>query len=295
VRLILSRKGFDASNGGCASPVLPSGEMYSLPIPVHKPGEEIRRYDEILAGTRSLGALVADLTKGRTTGKDYAHLDPDLERASLKSRPAEWCAVFGQRGASQTHLSRMGVKEGDIFVFFGWFRRVEEVNGRYIYVIGAPNWHVIFGWLQVGRSVSVHNEDNIPTCAKSHQHYLRMKRNPRRIKDNDTLYISSEKLDLPGARIDRPGGGTFKTFKDALRLTAPGQPCRNTWQLPAWFYPYAPANQRESLSYHGKRNAWTLDGDHVLLKTRSPGQEFVLDCREYPEAVPWLARLFELD
>ncbi len=33
MKLVLSRKGFDASNGGVASPILPDGTMCSLPIP----------------------------------------------------------------------------------------------------------------------------------------------------------------------------------------------------------------------------------------------------------------------
>ena len=34
MKFILSRKGFDSSNGGIASPILPDGTMLSLPIPV---------------------------------------------------------------------------------------------------------------------------------------------------------------------------------------------------------------------------------------------------------------------
>lgn len=35
MRLILSRKGFDSSSafGACASPILPDGQLISLPIP----------------------------------------------------------------------------------------------------------------------------------------------------------------------------------------------------------------------------------------------------------------------
>lgn len=33
MKIILSRKGFDSSAGGVASPILPGGEMISLPIP----------------------------------------------------------------------------------------------------------------------------------------------------------------------------------------------------------------------------------------------------------------------
>ena len=33
MKVILSRKGFDSSNGGCPSPILPDGTLLSLPIP----------------------------------------------------------------------------------------------------------------------------------------------------------------------------------------------------------------------------------------------------------------------
>ena len=32
-RIILSRKGFDSSSGGAASPILDDGGIYSIPIP----------------------------------------------------------------------------------------------------------------------------------------------------------------------------------------------------------------------------------------------------------------------
>ncbi|MCD6328671.1 hypothetical protein J7M28_14125, partial [bacterium] len=33
MRIIFSRKGFDAANGGVASPIFPDGSFCSLPIP----------------------------------------------------------------------------------------------------------------------------------------------------------------------------------------------------------------------------------------------------------------------
>ncbi len=59
MKIILSRKGFDSSVGKVASPIFPSGELCSLPIPVHGS----RRYEEIKIGGQSLGAIVNDLTQ----------------------------------------------------------------------------------------------------------------------------------------------------------------------------------------------------------------------------------------
>ena len=33
MKIILSRKGFDSSNGGCPSPIMPDGTLLSMPIP----------------------------------------------------------------------------------------------------------------------------------------------------------------------------------------------------------------------------------------------------------------------
>ena len=37
-----------------------------------------------------------------------------------------WQPLFGQDSAAETHLRNQGVGTGDIFLFFGLFRRVEQ-------------------------------------------------------------------------------------------------------------------------------------------------------------------------
>ncbi|MEP2614143.1 MAG: hypothetical protein ABJH31_08575, partial [Marinobacter alexandrii] len=75
MRLILSRKGFDSSAGGCPSPVLPDGSPCVLPIP---DGQSRIRYDDVRFGERRLGKLARDLSGGRVRSRDGAHLDPDV-------------------------------------------------------------------------------------------------------------------------------------------------------------------------------------------------------------------------
>ena len=152
MKLILSRKGFDAANGRFPSPILPSGQLCSLPIPDTHPERQksLRRYAEIQTGDIPLGKLVADLSRGRIPPTTPTHLDPDLNTASVP-RQTGWRPVFGQSGAAETHLRRQGVGPGDIFLFYGWFRQAEMVGGRFRYVPNAPDWHVLFGWLQVAR------------------------------------------------------------------------------------------------------------------------------------------------
>lgn len=127
MKIILSRKGFDAGPGGVASPIFPSGALCSLPIPESFPSHRSKRYKEIQVGNQSLGTIVNDLTGGRVKPDTFAHLDPDLNALSVP-RQTNWRPVFGQAGAAEKHLQNQGVKEGDVFVFYGWFRQV-ELNG----------------------------------------------------------------------------------------------------------------------------------------------------------------------
>jgi hypothetical protein len=37
-----------------------------------------------------------------------------------------------------------------------------------------------------------------------------------------------------------------------------------------------------------------MDGDTALLQSAERGQEFVLDCEDYPEAIQWLSQLVHI-
>lgn len=285
MKIILSRKGFDSGTGQVASPILPSGELCWLPIPESRPSSRSKRYAEIMMGARSLGAVVNDLTRGKIQPETPAHLDPDLNFGSIP-RLENWKPIFGQAGAAERHLQNQGVKEGDVFVFFGWFRQVELVRGKYQYIINAPDLHIIFGWLQIERRLPVDNNMlSIPEWALSHPHCKREK-----YSSIDSIYIATDRINLPNAVIDLPGAGTFRRFSPALCLTAPGM-SRSVWQLPGWFHP---SGKKSTLSYHHCLKRWTLENGYVLLNSVGRGQEFVLNCEEYPESVDWLCNLLNL-
>jgi hypothetical protein len=157
-KVVISRKGFDSKYGAAASPILmPAGEMWSIPIP--EKGVAVNsttRYGEIMRGSRSIGAIVADLTKGRYGPNDYAHFDPDLDEVNLPRHPS-WKGIFGHghRG-SFTHLNTThGVGVGDVFLFYGSFRQVDVAPQGYKYRRDGPVMHVFFGWLQVATALSV--------------------------------------------------------------------------------------------------------------------------------------------
>jgi len=287
MKIIFSRKGFDASAGKVASPILPSGELCSLPIPESSAHDYATRYVDLSCGEYELGKLVCDLTHRRIQAEDAAHLDPDLRRDCLhnSTRLPGWRPLFGQAGAAERHLQNMGVQPGDVFLFYGWFRRVEVWKGVYRYVLDAPDLHVLFGWLQIERRVPLAQREDIPDWAQYHPHCRRVQ--PAAI---DSLYISADQLNLPGISMQAPGAGIFLNYHDSLCLTNmdPYQ-SRRLWRLPAWMYPVP---GKTPLTYHAS-SAWQSENGFTLLRTAGRGQEFVLDCEQYPKAVEWAGSIIE--
>ncbi len=284
MKIILSRKGFDAACGGVASPILPGGRMVSLPIP-ERPGAvtaSSRTYGQIYADSPwPVGRLVAELTGGRVRPGDPAHLDPDLDAASITPRPAGWRPLFGQTGAAETHLRNQGVGPGDVFVFYGWFREVEQTaTGSFRFRPGAPDRHVVFGWLQVGERRPVVPLAGLPAWAAGHPHHKAEPYGP-----GDCVYLATERLHVPGHVLDLPGAGVLP-FHLKRVLTAARQ-SRSRWEMPAWFHPSAGL----ALSYHARESRWALTAAGVRLDTAKQGQEFVFDGDRAPEALAWVAEL----
>lgn len=280
MKLVLSRKGFDTANGRVPSPILPDGTLCSLPIPDR--ASQIK-YRDIACGDLDLGKIVEDLTNQKIPGDFLAHLDPDLNPTAL-SRRKDWKGIFGPLNAAQTHLNNNGFGVGDLFLFFGWFRATEWHKDRLRYVRSAPHLHVLFGWLQVGtirqaRDFSASDRK----WADYHPHF-----HPKRY-GSATIHVGADCLSLPKPGVELPGYGVFPTFSSALRLTA-FDATRSTWCLPSWFYP----DGRKPLSHHGDLKRWRKVGNSVHLTTVPIGQEFVLDCLQYPESADWLLSLFTI-
>lgn len=280
-KLVLSRKGFDAAYGKMASPILPGGRLVPLPIP--SKGEKLRMKD-LDCDRDQLAKLLSDLSNCRHSIDTCVHLDPDLaggHRMGLRG----WRPSFGQAVSAQGHLSREKVGEGDVFLFFGWYRHVEEFEGRWRFVRGSTGVHLMFGWLEIGRIVPIKTEgrrfvaDN-PWSA-DHPHLAWR----HRFEDEDnTLYVASARSSFAA---DCAGGGLFPYYRPELQLTRAGS-SRSVWQLPTWFMP---GQSRAALTYHDKPERWTRRGAHCELRSVARGQEFVLDLKGRPEARPWLKRL----
>ncbi len=279
MKIILSRKGVDSSAGGFASPVFPDGQMISIPIPDKRSNV---RYRDLIAAdnNRSVGKLVRDLSNSKLNTAAKVHVDPDLNRDSL-DRDSNWQPLFGQCGAAQTHLHSLNVGHGDLFLFFGWFRRVEWHKRRWRYMTGAPDEHVLFGWLQIDSVEPVENimQSEELTWMRYHPHCL------ADFAGSNVIYTASKHLSWSRKKL--PGAGLFKCYRDELRLTQPGA-TRSHWQLPRWMHPQ---DRHTSLSYHADIKRWQRTDKFALLRSAARGQEFVLDLADYPEGVKWVRSL----
>jgi Nucleotide modification associated domain 3 len=109
----------------------------------------------------------------------------------------------------------------------------------------------------------------------------------------NVVYVAAKRLLLPGLKSSStvPGAGLFPCFTPQLQLTEPSCSRTSLWLLPGWFHP---KHRGSVLTYHGDQSRWRQMNDGVMLKAASRGQEFVLDCDDYPEAITWLAELLKL-
>lgn len=267
----------DSSFSALPSPIMPDGSLCWLPIPEKSDGRRrLFMYDDLRFGDQTVGNIVRQLSRGRLTGTETVHLDPDLDSQHVARIPG-WQPIFGQTGAAERHLRNNRVDAGDLFLFFGWFRQTELCDGELRYVRGAPDVHLIYGWLQVHeRRQFGLLSDPMPW------HVLHPHCQGARYDDLDSVYVPTPTLDLDGG-LRIPGAGLFKFFDPALVLTAPGK-TRSIWKLPSAFSP----NGRLALSYHFDEERWTRLDDHVLVRAASRGQEFVLDLEHYPDVLKWV-------
>ena len=79
-----------------------------------------------------LSNIVSAITNQRIRPLAGVHLDPDLQEQARPRGPG-WLPLFGQVDSAQSHLENCGVGIGDLFLFFGWFRRTIRVNGHLMF------------------------------------------------------------------------------------------------------------------------------------------------------------------
>ncbi|MDT4834495.1 Nucleotide modification associated domain 3 [compost metagenome] len=279
MRIILSRKGFDSSAGGCPSPILPDGRLCSLPIP--DPASSVS-YSSIDHEGIDLGELLVGLTGEASWRTRGAHLDPDLRADALPRRPG-WKPLLGQSGSAQGHLRNEGVVPGDLFLFFGSFRFVQPMKDGWRFCPEQTPVHVIWGWLQVSEILKVDElAADAMAWARYHPHFNYA------ADATNTLYLARDELSVEGVSTPYPGAGTFRHLHERLQLTVPGSRLQTRWQLPLCL---APAAGHKGLSFHRNPGRWTLAADRCLLDSAFRGQEFIFDTTGQKAALGWVESL----
>ena len=232
-RVILSRKGFDSKYGGRPSPIFKNGDIFSLPIPQN--GKSPKKFSELKFNGINGAQALKEVSATKVTSEDFCHYDPALN---------EKIGLFGQAGSAQSELKNNGVGIGDLFLFFGWFKKKDDPN---------VNVHKIFGWLLIeeilegDREISTFlNRNNIP-----HPHDPQYKE-----YKNNTIYVSKKNF------------GLFKKFSNDLVLTAPGY-SKSMWQFPKKYFGSV-ANKNGNIFLN--RLKWK-DKNNLLVDTNiGPGQ-----------------------
>jgi hypothetical protein len=257
MKIILSRKGFDSTSGGGPSPILDGRRLFSLPIEYGK-REKRRRFSDLRFDGKNLGKLIARLHP-HIDGDDYCHLDPDLRADILpgRAKSKRWRPLFGQADSWASHLLKMDVGEGDLFLFFGLFR---ESRGWKSFLPESREMHVVFGWLQVDKVILdpvswAQEKEN--SWASEHPHTYGNWWEHRNI-----LFVSKRELEIVTRRgttkTGMPGAGVFEKYHPRLRLTSPKSDSATKWRVPKFLAPDATHGIAISSIGGGK---WTTDDD----------------------------------
>ncbi len=235
MKIILSRKGLDGDNGGCASPIMPDGTLLSIPIPSQNDNAS---YSDIEWN----GHNYLDILNQLNPKKEYnkCHLDPDIRDNRINKIP-NWNPAFGQVKGAQGQLNKVGIEPGDIFLFFGWFRGVEKTANGYKYRKRNPNdfysgndLQVIFGYMQIGEIIT--DQERIEDYYW-HPHALKEYKGVA----NNTLYIPTERLSI---NPKLKGYGTLG-FREDRVLTMRGK-TRATWDEYSFLAPEHTAGNRKN-------------------------------------------------
>ena len=263
MKIILSRKGFDASSGKQANPIMPDGTLLSLPIPDE---EDTISFSSLQWEGMSYYDIIHSLNpKTRHSSYSRCHLDPDL-RKDVRNRLPGWKPAFGQMNTALTHLRNQNVSVGDIFLFFGWFKETIKIEGRLQYKKGGLDAHIIFGYMEVGKIIE--QKENVPGWCKEHPHFLYDK--AWKAKKN-AIFMPTEQLTI----IPSLSGCNVLGYRRDRVLTKDGM-SRRYWNLPDFF-------KEVNISYNAR--SWQ---DDVFISA-GRGQEFVMDAT--PEILNWVKQI----
>ena len=309
--IILSRKGFDTAYGRCPSLIIDGKHKHMISFPIPEDSEQGRnatkedtnypKYSELTIklegiGEKSLKDMILESTgrakktifKDMELGKDdngdnepRCHFDPQLFNYHKAS---DFVASLGQMGIAARLLNKYDVKEGDLFLFFGNFKFVNDklepvphkIEGKYE-VPKNEFLHCIWGYMEIGKVVSnpKYNEKD-PYIQDYHPHM-------KYESSENFLYIAadtlSDKWRPEGYEGELKGYGVFD-FDDRLVLSPANDDEFGEHKK------YLEGLKEEINDKEPMRNKWTILPLYVNndLKPQIPvrGQEFVL----FPNSIP---------
>ncbi len=258
--LVISRKGFDATAGGRASPIFANGDIFSVPIPQKK--QSPSRYRELQFKNMSGREILNLISAKSISDDDFYHNDPLLSGQK---------GIFGQAGGSQGELENFGVGRGDLFLFFGWFKQYHQ---------RGPDVHHLFGWLQIEKIIKGNSEilNFLSENELSHPHGTT---DITQFKNN-TIYIASKNLTFSDSVRDITGHGVFKKTAENLILTETGK-TRSRWRFPKKYF-------TNTKNLFRNRLKWK-DEEKCLVNCSGIGQEFILNAQDNPSIVSWASYL----
>lgn len=288
--IILSRKGFDTACGRCPSLIINGKQMISFPIPEDSKQNDCKvfpTYSNLKividnVGEKSLKNLILGSTgrAKKTIFKDMeldkedngdneprCHFDPQLFNYHKAS---DFVASLGQMGIAARLLNKYDVKEGDLFLFFGNFKFVNDklepvphkIEGKYE-VPKNEFLHCIWGYMEIGKVIANPQNKKVPSYIKNHHPHMKYE------SPENFLYIAADELSdkwCPSGYAKKMKGYGVFDFDDKLVLS--------------------PTNDKFVKHKDYWRNKWTILPLYVNndLKTQIPvrGQEFVL----FPNSIP---------
>ena len=261
--LVISRKGFDATAGGLASPILENGDIFSVPIPQKR--QSPFRYRDIRFNEFAVEDILSLIGAKSISGKDFCHNDPLLSGK---------IGIFGQAGGAQGELDNFGIEKGDLFLFFGWFKQYQQKG---------PDLHHLFGWLEVEKIIKG-NLEILKFLSKNGLSHPHGTEDIKQYKNN-TIYIASRNLTFSDSVRDLKGHGRFKKTAKELILTEKGK-TRSNWRFPQEYF-------SETKNLFRNRLKWK-DEKNCLVNCFGIGQEFILNVHDNPSVADWASHLIKI-
>ncbi|MGC9778582.1 MAG: hypothetical protein HZR80_05015 [Candidatus Heimdallarchaeota archaeon] len=214
------------------------------------------------------------------------HLDPDLVPSVMERQP-EWRWLFGQGGAAESHLQNQYVRENDLFLFFGWFRKAIIKNGKLLFdPKDKAGVHLIYGYFQVDYKISFsENREKVKSWMNYHPHLRLQAWN----NDRNAVYVGKKTLTWDETK---PGAGVFQFHPD-LVLTDTTTQNNSRRKKTYWRAKLFPKDVQ--ITYHNKNSHKSetdeLGNTRKYFKAADKGQEFVFE--ESVKITEWVEELID--